>query len=70
MQSLIALSLLKAETTKVVVSAQTLPIFLKIAQNKGHCESVSNVYLQFMHNQPHFGLKMYYFITAHLSSTP
>ena len=41
MQSFITLTLFKAEQTLVVVKAQTLPIFLKIAPNKGNHESVT-----------------------------
>ena len=41
MQSFIALTLFKAEQTLVVVKAQTLPISIKIAQNKGNHKSVS-----------------------------
>jgi len=44
MQSFIALTLLKAEKTSVVVKAQTLPTFIKIAQNKGNHKSGSNFY--------------------------
>ena len=54
MQSFIALTLFKAEQTSVVVKAQTLPIFIKIAQNKGNHKSVSNLYRQFIHNKTHF----------------
>ena len=41
LQSFIALTLFKAEQTLVVVKAQTLPISIKIAQNKGNHKSVS-----------------------------
>ena len=41
MQSFIAETLFKAEQTWVVVKAQTLPIFITIAQNKGNLKSVS-----------------------------
>ena len=51
MQSFIALTLFEAEQTWVVVNAQTLPIFIKIAPNKGNHESLSNLYRQFMHNK-------------------
>ena len=60
MQSFIALTLLKAEQTSVATKAQTLPIFIKTAQNKDNHESVSNLYRQFIHNKTHFWLKMYY----------
>ena len=42
--------------------AQTLPIFLKITQNKGNHEPVSNLYWQFMHNKTQFWLKIYYLL--------
>ena len=55
MQSFIALTLLKAEQTQLVAAkAQTLPIFIKTAQNKDNHESVSNLYRQFIHNKTHF----------------
>ena len=60
MQSFIALTLFKAEQTLAVVKAQTLPIFIKIAQNKGNHKSVSNLYWQFIHNETPFWLKIYY----------
>ena len=59
MQSFIALTLFKAEQTSVVVKAQTLLIFIKIAQNKGNHKLVSNLYWQFINNKTHFWLKMY-----------
>ena len=59
MQSFVALTLLKAEQTWVVVEAPKLPIFIQIAQNKGNHESVSNLCWQLMHNKTHFGLIMH-----------
>ena len=60
MQSLISLTLFKAEQTSVVVKAQTLPIFIKIAQNKGNHKSVSNRYSQLIYSKTHFWLRMCY----------
>ena len=51
MQCFIALTLFKTEQILVVVKAQTLLIFIKIAQNKGNHESVTNLYWQFVHNK-------------------
>ena len=48
MHSLISLVLFKAEQTSVVVKAKTLPIFIKIVQNKGNHKLaivVDNLYL-------------------------
>ena len=68
MQSFFALTLFKAEQTLVVVKAQTLPIFIKIAKNKGNHKSVSNLYWQFMHNKTHFWIKIYYLFNKTLKS--
>ena len=68
-QSFTALALFKAEQTLVVVNAQTLPIFIKIAQNKGNQESVSNFYWQFMHNKTHFDSKCNIYSIKHVFNT-
>ena len=60
----ITVALFRAEQTLVVVKAQALPIFIKIALNKGNNKSVSNLYRQVIHNKTHFRLKMYYFLIS------
>ena len=69
MQRLIALTLFKSEQTSVVVKAQTLPIFIKIAQNRGNHKSVSNLYWQFIPSKTHFWLKMYYLFDKTLKNS-